>query len=140
MVNLHNRGALEAMEQAPFEFHLTGSRFFETASQDSDWDFFVESDPDLPAWLEANGFELESDSDYVSTGISEVWINEPWRVHIQIISDARLKADVQEAMRDSGYAGRMYRMSKDDRKALWNFAFTLFEAGKAKRSSYCPRW
>ncbi len=119
---------LVKMELAPYQFHLTGSRFFGRATPGSDWDFFVEFNPDLEGWLICNGFYQESSTDYASADISEVWKHVSFPIHVQVISDARLKADVQNHLQN--YSHTLYGVPKEYRKAIWNLAFDLFQTGQ----------
>lgn len=136
-LNLHHDGVFCAMEHSQFEFHLTGSRYFGTQHADSDWDFFVESHADLYEWLEANGFQMESGSDYTCDDISEVWKHESEQIHVQVINDADRKVAVQSALRCYGRA--LYRTPKADRKTIWNLAFRLFDTGKREGARY-QKW
>ena len=131
LLNMHNAvPVLDEMEQAPFAFHLTGSRFFDCVQPNSDWDFFVENQPDLKKWLVDHRFQLESGSDYNSTDVVEVWVGPP--VYIQTVKDAGLKSAVQDGLLSSGWKYWMYRHSKDDQKTIWDFAFNLFRAGEKR--------
>ncbi len=121
---------LEKMELVPFQFYLTGSRFFGHDKPASDWDFFVESHPDLTAWLAAHEFRKEFRSDYTSDGALEVWKHAWQPIHVQIVEDARLKNDVQKTLDNSGYAVDLYRMSRGDQRVIWRVATALFRAGK----------
>lgn len=47
--------------QAPFVFHLCGSRFFGDFRIDSDWDFIADHSDELVEWLNQNGFTLRWD-------------------------------------------------------------------------------
>ena len=130
---------LAQLAQAPFEFHLTGSRFFGYDTAESDWDFFVDSHAlygasGLVNWLHANGFYKESNRDYSgATGITEIWKHGYTPVHIQIVEDAQLKADVQSALiSDTQLVIQMGNLTKESRKALWNAALAAFSAGEEK--------
>jgi len=47
------------IRECSLDFHLTGSRFFNTANVDSDWDFFVQDSSSVIYWLEDQGFIKE---------------------------------------------------------------------------------
>lgn len=122
---------LTLMEQAPFQFHLTGSRFFGYSTMESDWDFFVGCQENLRNWLWSNGF-YHCDSGYQgTTGITEVWVHETEPIQIQTVNDAQLKADVQNVMNSIPFlVSQMRTMLKKDRKVLWDFAIASFSAGE----------
>ena len=50
---------------APFDFYLTGSRFFGGATINSDYDFFVKESPALRLFLAKNGFLPDTHARYV---------------------------------------------------------------------------
>jgi hypothetical protein len=131
---------LVLLAKAPFEFHLTGSRFFGYDKPESDWDFFVDSEAlygasGLINWLEHNGFYKESSRDYngETSGITQIWKHGIAPVHVQIVEDANLKASVQDIL-NSNYKVRsqLGRLSKEGRKALWNAVYAGFIAGEEK--------
>ena len=67
IVNSHP--ILAAMEQAPFRFHLIGSRFVGVFSEKSDYDFIAEINKweewdQLKTWMSAQGFKSGSPSGY----------------------------------------------------------------------------
>ena len=131
---------LVLLATAPFEFHLTGSRFFGYEKPESDWDFFVDSDAlhgvsGLINWLEHNGFYKESNRDYSgeTTAITQIWKHRIASVHIQVVEDAELKASVQDTLNnDYKVRNQLRKLSKEGRKALWNAAYAGFIAGEEK--------
>lgn len=137
MVYRYSRGVIKSMECSKFEFHLTGSRYFGTERSDSDWDFFVESQPGLIDWLVTHGFCKDSVSYNLSASqnITEVWKHESEKVHIQICRDLWTRYSVQDALRDFGYGDLISRTTKDQRRLLWDLAFDLFEAGRQVAAS-----
>lgn len=48
---------LFTLNSSKFEFHLTGSRYFGTANEYSDWDFFVQDSEEVRQFLLNNGFQ-----------------------------------------------------------------------------------
>lgn len=130
---------LALLEQAPFEFHLTGSRFFGYDTPESDWDFFVDSAVlgglfGLENWLRHIGFYKDSDIiDYSKTSIVQVWKHTLAPIQIQIVEDAQLKADVQNVMNSiPRLTYQMGELSKECRKVLWDVALATFSAGEEK--------
>ena len=115
---------LETIRNSPFEFYLTGSRFFSShVPENSDWDFFVQdlfSDlslglPSIYSWLDQNGFIKKEFHPYVDgDNTAEVW--ERGNVDIQIVKDAKKKNKIQEMAKK-----RNIEMSKE----VWLFAHDL---------------
>jgi hypothetical protein len=50
--------ALIALERSAFDFRLNGSRYFGTCHEQSDWDFYCNSNDDITEYLEYSGFRL----------------------------------------------------------------------------------
>lgn len=50
-------GIIQKLEDSKFNFWKTGSRFFNTATSKSDYDFFTEFNSDVLLFLEGLGFE-----------------------------------------------------------------------------------
>ncbi len=116
---------------SPFEFHLTGSRFFEKESPNSNWDFFVqEGQPDLLDWLNNHGFveKAKSHSKFTGTyGIVGIWNHPRFQTNVQVVKDANMKTAAQKAL--SPFADFVYGLSKDRRETLWYIAMTASEIG-----------
>jgi hypothetical protein len=133
--------AMMALDQAPFEFHLTGSRCFGYESETSDWDFFVAVPDDGPAKLQemllANGFTKESNEHYASRPANplddtlEVWVHKAANIHVQVVRETASKVEIQKAMKAvPGIGQALKSLSKADRKAIWRMSRAVFEAGK----------
>lgn len=129
---------LVLMEQTRFKFHLTGSRFFGYDTPESDWDFFVDASvlggaSGLENWLRDNEFHKDSSRDYAVTNIIQVWKHGFAPIHIQIVEDARQKANVQAALEDNPrLALQMRQASKEARKVIWDVALALYSAGEER--------
>jgi len=88
----------DKMELSSWRFYLTGSRYFGTQREDSDYDFFVEegcypafdSSKDLPAW----GFEPMLGS-YTNNSILACYHHPHANVHVQVVIDAAMKRRAQ---------------------------------------------
>lgn len=139
LINVPNHvSVLATMEQAWFEFYLTGSRFFGYDTPESDWDFFVDlaalgGASGLESWLRHNGFYKDSNRDYAVTGVTQVWKHGLAPIHIQVVEDARQKAAVQAALKGNAHlAFQMGQASKEGRKILWDVALALYSAGEER--------
>lgn len=122
---------LMLIQTSPFDFTLTGSRFFNTARVDSDWDFFVQEDKisreekGVRGWLSDNGFFPVPTSRYMDILTIEVWRKEG--CDVQIVKDANAKVKVQEVLKASHLS-----LSKGVSwtTAIWNIAFQSYFAAK----------
>lgn len=119
---------IQNLRNSEFKFYLTGSRFFNTAREDSDWDFFVEDDGiaierSLRSFITEEGFLNETNIEYKDKETVAVWkhITEP--IHIQIVKDARLKLDAQFLIQSMGLHWQIARDGKAYSKLMWNLAY-----------------
>jgi len=126
-------GIIDQMRASKWNFYLTGSRFFETHTSTSDWDFFTE-----PHWSNACvnflislGFtyvpfdkvmQME-DGSYYDPSVSLVLVHEAG-IHVQILCSgfSCLKQKIQQSMNNiPGYT----ILEKDEKKRQWIFAWEL---------------
>ena len=133
-----SRNIFDDVRQAPFKFHLTGSRFFapEYVSQNTtDYDFFVLHSLSLMSWLNINRFQKLSryDGEYSEIrrdphilAVYRLIPNNTPQVDIQIIRNEysykvkQIANDVIKAIIPSlVYNG----MSKTDRGAVWRSTY-----------------
>jgi len=111
--SLDTLDALTDLKEASFEVRLTGSRFFNTATEYSDWDFFVDGDePGLEPWLADRGWEeldrsrgLHHFPQYAGDpNIAQVY--EKGEVQLQLVRDFLVKVRAQEILtNDPGFIG-----------------------------------
>lgn len=94
----------EFFDTEEFEFFLTGSRYFGTSTPGSDWDFFVEDTPDVIAFLEGIGFELQTDKEYSHDRVT-VNTYRLQNVEVQLVSDVGLKKRAQFLLKRYSYIG-----------------------------------
>ena len=106
---------LRALEDSPFEFYLTGSRFFGNFRQDSDYDFFV--DENIVPWLIENGFERLPTHNYLD--LLTVSVFQKGNVHIQVVKDVVLKSRVQQLIKET-IPGIYFTFNKTNHSLLWN--------------------
>jgi hypothetical protein len=87
--------AICVLSESPEVFYLTGSRFFGTEAEFSDYDFFVQRAAmgTSERHLVRNGFRLDSDTRYSD----KVYIRD--NVHVQIVGNAPLKNRIQDLMK-----------------------------------------
>ena len=100
---------LAALKEAPFEFHLTGSRFFGNAHHDSDWDFFTEDSIEVREFLQNQGFENLNDKLEVNPkdlyredpNIATVFESVFAKVQVQLVQNVGQKIVAQDILKES---------------------------------------
>lgn len=121
---------LAEMHSAGYEFHLTGSRYFGRATEDSDWDFFAQSSPSLVEWLDQHGFILLNKQMYDDDNTAMVF--RCHNVDVQLQKNATLKCRVQEYLFETGLLTVYSRELRHDSarksyaKRIWNLAYANF--------------
>lgn len=85
---------VEILMLLDFKFHLTGSRFFGNATDESDWDFFAEYDMGLLKKLFDLGFYDRTISSY-GGDTQLVYLMEWENIQIQLVRDIRTKIAAQ---------------------------------------------
>ena len=109
-------------------FYLTGSRFFGTSRQDSDYDFFTACDADTIRHLLDMGFVILSRHNYIDSNTLFVlrYISENLQVDVQIESDVLKKNRAQSIIKRCGQlaAGKL---SDAGVKAIWNEVYSLLD-------------
>jgi len=86
------------MENSNFKFFLTGSRFFGTHHENSDWDFFVEDSPQIRKVLENWGFVEENKYHYFDMLTNIVYAHKQANIHVQCVKNARIKEHIQNSL------------------------------------------
>jgi len=147
---------VEEVRRSPIDFRLTGSRFFDTCHQNSDWDFFVsDAEPGLGDFLGRFFVRADNETDKWSPSvyvgdptISTVWTNANWpanpneRVHLQVIKYQlfHIKEVAQKIIKDRNLLcrGLVHSLSADIIKKINKFVWmsvqhTLIEIEKAKK-------
>ena len=106
---------LRTLEDSPFEFYLTGSRFFGNFRQDSDYDFFVEEN--AIDWLRNNVFEKLPTHNYLD--LLTISVFQKGNVHIQVVKDVVLKSRAQQLIKET-IPGIYFTFNKTNHSLLWN--------------------
>ena len=132
---------VEEIRRSPIAFHLTGSRFFGTEHQNSDFDFFVkDSEPGLGDFLGRFFVRADNETDRWSPSIyvgdptiATIWTNANWptnpndRVHIQIIKHNlfHIKEAAQRIIKDRNLIcrGLVHSLSSDVIKKINKFVW-----------------
>lgn len=110
---------LIALRNSEITFYPTGSRFFKTAKEDSDYDFFIsdEDDPKVRTFLLNLGF-TEVHSIYFDDNTILVYRHDSG-IDIQVVRDARLKELVQQLLYKLGIHNPTMKQ--------WNVAYALLQ-------------
>lgn len=105
----------------PYQFFLTGSRYFGNYTAQSDWDFFVEYGGDLIVKLRSIGFEQVSDSTYSDSGLMFLFQKQDQGtvVQIQIVRDVRIKRMAQYIL-NNRLKTKYMTATKEERGTLWS--------------------
>lgn len=98
------------------QFFLTGSRFFGTATEDSDWDYFTEDTPEARKVLEMEGY-AEVYVRIVPGNLRSVYFHSVSRKHVQLVSNVALKTRIQNAMLRNGLGPALKH--KGLARAIW---------------------
>lgn len=147
MIIGHKQNATESVlasvQSSPCQFHLTGSRFFNTATALSDWDFFTTDDKMVRSSLVLWGFKIHSmpqrgairktaivdkqDYSYIDTNCITVYRHHEAKIDIQIVKDVNLKVDAQNMLLPL-YPFIIKDIPKHGRWKLWHAAYTAVKA------------
>lgn len=106
-------------------FYLTGSRYFECARPDSDFDYFAEYSDDLLIRLSTIGFKIDSTSYSTDLNCSVIMKGIDWtgtQIHVQLVKDSALKARVQEIFKQKKILKPT--VSEWNRAFMFNRSFT----------------
>lgn len=110
----HLTMAQRKLAASEFEFHLTGSRFFETATADSDWDYLAADVPGIHNWLLANGFKpVAGYSRQGAAKCNAVYLLE--YTHVQVVPNIQARLRAQNLIKN-------YNLQTQDKlymKRLW---------------------
>ena len=130
IINMAEKLPLRVMklaEEERFKFFLTGSRYFGTYTNNSDWDFFVEFSYEVKIWLEKEGFEKKTNTDYDDKTVIEAY--SAGGVDIQLVTDVELKNTAQELLKKNNLFGR----DKNINKLLWKAVLAGLTENKLKK-------
>jgi hypothetical protein len=121
------------MSNEKHKFHLTGSRFFGTAKENSDWDFFTEHSISVRSYLFDMGFATltESCRSYNDQETRSVmrFIDSRIQIDVQLVNDVKKKVRVNNAIKHRpDFLRLMNSLSKNDRTAFWDML--LFASGE----------
>lgn len=151
-VNMQKKSSniFTVLEQSPFTFYLTGSRYFGDAVENSDWDFFVQHDRGVISFLESHGFELvhrrnEKYKDEICLYTyrklcPELGYGRAACVDIQVVIDAPRKNKAQEYIVQHVLLNVMLKQMKKKwgkgaAEYIWNLVFAVVHNKKSNYDS-----
>lgn len=135
---------LEKMDESSHQFNLTGSRFFKTDTERSDWDFFIKDSEEIRHWLTTNGFTRYTNaSSYADDGqclcVFVFGDNaEPGdfskQIHVQLVVDENVKKQVQIKLLElypfyEKSRKGSFTTDKEIARMIWKNAFAFFQIG-----------
>lgn len=112
------KSAMDFVRESDLNFHLTGSRFFGNDGLNSDYDYFVQDGLGVQYELMRAGFVHCMDESYCDKNTTYVFRKDD--VHIQLTKDVEKKIKAQRLIFASDLSDRL---SKEDRKTLWNLVY-----------------
>jgi hypothetical protein len=141
----------DEMASSPFNFYLTGSRFFGYHSEMSDWDYFVEDTVEVREFLTNLGFSdmatpilrpsWDCWNDQGSSRLSEkfydlqnmqgtnaIFEHSKTHIHVQLVQDPILKNEIQILLKKHGFPWSV--ANKRQLRKIWNLAFQLSSASR----------
>jgi len=114
---------LKHLEGAPFDFFLTGSRFFKNAKEESDWDFYTEASTLVEDFLKSRGYTVSlTYEDYFTVKV--LTRRTPgFKIDVQLVQNVDLKTRAQSML-----APYINSVSKEYHKVLWDMAFKWLQS------------
>jgi len=113
------RAELDRLEQMAIPFYLTGSRYFGTSTEKSDWDFFTQYCRETCDKLESMGYVSYWGDYHADKHIVHVYKHTSLPIHIQLVKDTRIKNLIQTTMKRCNY------FPNKNTTHVWNFAYQL---------------
>lgn len=125
---------LGCMSQSPYQFTLTGSRYFmaKRLLDTTDYDFFIDFSEEVAAELTNLGFVKCNASTYNSSDIVVIYRHLTARIDVQLVADAQVKEGIQKQILESFSKGFLANLTKESWTSLWNFAYEMRRIGFLK--------
>jgi hypothetical protein len=116
----YNPTILKKLEDSKYQFHLTGSHYFQSNTIDSDIDLFTERSNEIEAYLTKLGFNFITTYDDVNTKI----VARIPGIDIQLVENALLKIECQRNLKQLGY--------QHPNRDQWNMMYRLIDTDMIK--------
>ena len=129
--DLHSQlGLLLKMQKSEYEFHLTGSAYFNPYEIPNDLDFFTEDSPGVRRFLKALWFE-EQFNTYLDRATISVFRSNS-KIDVQIVECVETKLLAQSMLRDFGVD--VSKRNEFGRASMWNAAYDYAKRLQASKS------
>lgn len=139
--------AIIALDRAVFPFNLNGSRFFGTAGENSDWDFYCGDNEDIEEWLQISQFKpipVHDPKEGDGYGYNRKHFNPPdffpkvkkdairqdvvkvyrrGKVDVQMVTDPKVRGELISWIKDKMSCYRI--INKSYHKVVYNFFFDV---------------
>lgn len=131
--------AINEMRNSRYQFALTGSRYHNTTTPSSDWDFFVQDSDNVRKFLNDLGFVPESVtySRYKDSFTDAVYVlhnkDHSKRIHVQLVKDFDAKKWANTQIKINGFSEVIRKPSLnhwkiiDHRARIWNLFGELYK-------------
>lgn len=113
------------LAESPYQFYITGSRFFGGSTPQSDWDYFAQNDEKVLQFLQSLGFKSAKTNTYSDPGIKFLLIKED--VQVQLVSDAIAKDAVQKMITKYMTVNQMKSLTGHMRVVLWAIPLEIWK-------------
>ena len=137
---IQDQPILDVMKNATgIDFHLTGSRFFGTATETSDWDFFTQHCEVTKRWLSKNGFftlthSANSYNDQETKCVMR-FTSGSFQIDVQLVNDVKKKVRINNAIKHrNDFLQLMNSLDKEQRTTFWDMLFFASETSWFNRS------
>ena len=129
--NTYFKNVLEILKSSDFKFFLTGSRFFDTCTAHSDYDFFTQDTNDVRTFLKVLLFKEHHNYNYSHLDLLtntvlklDPSIEFPVSIDIQLVSNASLKSEVQDTIKTFNL---LTNIDKNFHYHIWNNIIESFK-------------
>jgi hypothetical protein len=118
---------LMQLNDSPIEFFLTGSRYLDNSTYESDWDFFTTHTEETETFLKGMRFKKLNTTCYDDS--NTVCVYNYKNIDIQLEKDVEKKKIAQKTIKEND----LLRGSKGDRKHIWNIVYACIDALQDKK-------
>ena len=112
---------LRALNVSRFKFYLSGSRYFENAKPDSDWDFFTNgNDPFIVDFLTSKGFiRIQMDPKWLGSQCIGIYRFSD-RIEVELMRSIDLKKKAQAFIKkDLDLMNKLRLLPKQEKRKIW---------------------
>ena len=125
---------LMILNESPYNFHLTGSRFFDGTGSSvnknirSDYDFFARNWSEIHSFLESVGFHEQLSFTYSDNNIACVmrYCDDTISIDVQLVNDVMKKVKIQKIINEH-FKDIYNNSTKEQRKNLWNSMYQVYD-------------